>query len=52
MDTTTTISHKGLLPIHEVIDIRDVLRLIGLKEVTNNVFSLPDKKKKKGNLSA
>ncbi|UTA67007.1 MULTISPECIES: hypothetical protein [Emticicia] len=52
MDTTTTISQNGVIPIQEVIDLRDVLRLIGLKEVANNVFSLPDKKKKKGNLSA
>ncbi len=26
-------------------DLRDVLRLIGIKEVTANVFSLPKKKK-------
>jgi hypothetical protein len=29
-----------------------VLRLIGMKELTNNVFSLPNKKKKAGEVSA
>ena len=43
---------KGIMPIQEAIDLRDVLRLIGMKELTNNVFSLPNKKKKANEASA
>lgn len=49
---TITMQPKGILPIQEGVDLRDVLRLIGMKELTNNVFSLPNKKKKAGEASA
>ncbi len=41
---TATIQ-ANVMPIQESIDLKDVLRLIGMKELTNNVFSLPKKKK-------
>ncbi|WP_158561170.1 hypothetical protein [Emticicia sp. C21] len=49
---TIAMQPKGILPIQEAVDLRDVLRLIGMKELTNNVFSLPNKKKKAGEASA
>ncbi|MBA4849150.1 hypothetical protein [Emticicia sp. BO119] len=49
---TATMQTKGILPIQEGIDLKDVLRLIGMKELTNNVFSLPNKKKKTREVSA
>ncbi|WP_337044556.1 hypothetical protein [Emticicia sp. 17c] len=49
---TATMQQKGILPIQEAIDLRDVLRVIGMKEVTSNVFSLPNKKKKLNDISA
>lgn len=49
---TVTMQPKMVLPIQEVIDLKDVLRLIGMKELTNNVFSLPKKKKKVSEVSA
>lgn len=42
---TATIQSKGIMPIQEAVNLRDVLRLIGMKELTNNVFSIPSKKK-------
>jgi len=48
---TATMQPQGLLPIQEAIDLKDVLRLIGMKELTNNVFSLPNKKKKANEVS-
>lgn len=49
---TATMQPKRILPIQEAIDLKDVLRLIGMKELTNNVFSLPNKKKKASEVSA
>jgi hypothetical protein len=49
---TATMQTKGIMPIQEAVDLRDVLRLIGMKELTNNVFSLPNKKKKTSEVSA
>lgn len=49
---TVAMQPKGILPIQEAVDLKDVLRLIGMKELTNNVFSLPNKKKKAVEVSA
>jgi hypothetical protein len=44
---TSIISSTSTMPIsNESVNILDVLRLIGMQEVTNNVFSIPTKKKK------
>lgn len=49
---TAAMQPKGILAIQEAVDLKDVLRLIGMKELTNNVFSLPNKKKKASEVSA
>lgn len=44
---TSTISSTSTMPItNETVNIIDLLRVIGMQEVTNNVFTLPKKKKK------
>lgn len=43
---TSTIPASATMPIsNENVNILDVLRVIGMKEVANNVFTLPKKKK-------
>ncbi len=45
---TSSISSTTTMPLsNETVNILDVLRVIGMQEVTNNVFTLPTKKKKK-----
>ncbi len=44
---TSTMSSTGTMPVsNETVNILDLLRVIGMQEVANNVFSLPTKKKK------
>jgi hypothetical protein len=44
---TSTISSTGTMPIsNETVNLLDLLRVIGMQEVANNVFSIPSKKKK------
>ncbi len=44
---TSSISSTPSMPIsNETVNIIDLLRVIGMQEVTNNVFTLPKKKKK------
>ncbi len=44
---TSTISSTSTMPIsNETVNLLDLLRVIGMQEVTNNVFSIPTKKKK------
>lgn len=44
---TASISSTPAMPIsNETVNIIDLLRVIGMQEVTNNVFTLPKKKKK------
>jgi hypothetical protein len=44
---TSSISSTPIMPIsNETVNIIDLLREIGMQEVTNNVFTLPKKKKK------
>ncbi|MCU0326752.1 MAG: hypothetical protein MUF45_16135 [Spirosomaceae bacterium] len=42
----TTVIGSSKIADDKVPDLRDVLRMIGIQEVTANVFSLPNKKKK------
>lgn len=44
---TSNLSSTGTMPIsNETVNLLDLLRVIGMQEVANNVFSLPSKKKK------
>ena len=44
---TSIIQSTGTMPIsNETLNILDLLRVIGMQEVANNVFSIPSKKKK------
>jgi len=44
---SSSISSTPKMPISkETVKIIDLLRVIGLQEVTNNVFTLPKKEKK------
>lgn len=43
---STTVMGSSKVADDKVPDLRDVLRMIGIQEVTANVFSLPNKKKK------
>lgn len=45
MNTSTTSSSATMPLSNENVNILDVLRVIGMKEVANNVFTLPKKKK-------
>jgi hypothetical protein len=44
---TSSISSTPIMPkSNETVNILDLLRMIGLQEVTNNIFTLPKKEKK------
>lgn len=50
---TSAIHPKGILPISsDSVDLRNVLKLMGMQEVANNVFSIPTKKKKVNHIPA
>lgn len=46
MNTSTISSTPAMTISNETVNIIDLLRVIGMQEVTNNVFTLPKKKKK------
>ncbi|MFY7912819.1 MAG: hypothetical protein ACOVO2_24840 [Emticicia sp.] len=46
MNTSTSSSTPAMPMTNETVNIIDLLRVIGMQEVTNNVFTLPKKKKK------
>ncbi|CAH0994680.1 hypothetical protein EMA8858_00792 [Emticicia aquatica] len=46
MKTSTILSTASMPISNETVNIIDLLRVIGMQEVTNNVFTLPKKKKK------
>jgi hypothetical protein len=46
METSSTISSNDIIQMpSESVNLLDVLRVIGMQEVANNVFTLPKKKK-------
>jgi hypothetical protein len=46
MDTSSISSTPTMPKSNETVNILDLLRMIGLQEVTNNIFTLPKKEKK------
>ena len=44
---TLAMSQEGTMPLsNDSVNILDLLRVIGMQEIANNVFSIPSKKKK------
>jgi hypothetical protein len=46
METSAIFPMSSMPVSNETVNLLDLLRVIGMKEVANNVFSLPSKKKK------
>lgn len=46
MKTSAVSQTNTMLVPNETVNLLDLLRVIGMQEIANNVFSIPSKKKK------